>query len=50
MLDDSRNMPIVIEDTVGFASLYLFRFCGNVVHKNIVRPFQVVALKEYKTA
>src|SRR6266699_3737655 len=50
MFYDSRNMPIVIENAVGLSRLYLFRLRGNVVHKNVVRAFQVVALKEHKSA
>src|SRR6266704_5659986 len=50
MFYDSRNMPIVIENAVGLSWLYLFRVRGNVVHKNVDRAFQVVALKEHKSA
>src|SRR5437899_13101214 len=50
MLDDSRNMPIVIEDSIGLSRPYLFHFRRNVVHKNVVRALQVVPLDEYKSA
>src|SRR5438105_14631835 len=50
MLDDSRHMPIVIEDAVVLSRLYLLRFCCNVVHKNVVGALQVVPLDEYKSA
>src|SRR5207245_10929953 len=50
MFDDSRNMPIVIEDSIGLSRPYLFHFRRNVVHKNVVRALQVVTLDEYKSA
>src|ERR1700740_3848951 len=50
MVDDSRNMPIVIEDAVTLSQLYLFRLRGNIVNQNIIRPFQIVSLKENESA
>ena len=50
MLDDSRNMPIVLENSIRLSRLYLFHLRCNVVHKNVVRTFKIVPLKEYKSA
>ena len=50
MLDDSRDAPIVIEDAVSLPRLYVFHFRRNVVHQNVVGSFQVVSLKEHKSA
>src|SRR5207245_2484488 len=50
VLDDSCNMPVVLEDAIRLSRLHLFRFRGNVIHKNIVRALQVVPLKEYESA
>src|SRR5258707_15654743 len=50
MLDDPRNMPIVLENSIRLSRLYLFHLRGNVVHKNVVRTFKIVPLKEYKSA
>src|SRR5260370_15559457 len=49
VLDDPRNMPIVLENSVRPSRLYLFHSRRNVVHENVVRAFQVVSLKEYKS-
>src|SRR5258705_9501983 len=50
MLDDSRNMPIVIKDPVRLFRLYVFRFRGNVIHQNVVGAFDTVSLKKHKSA
>src|SRR5882757_4150970 len=50
MLDDSRNMPIVIKDPVRLFRLYVFRFRGNVIHQNVVGAFDIVSLKKHKSA
>src|SRR5258708_33800965 len=50
MLDDPRNMPIVLENSIRLSRLYLFHLSGNVFHKNVVRSFNIEPLKEYKSS
>src|SRR5260370_1631792 len=50
VLDDSRDMPVVLENTKSLSRLNLFCFRGNVVYKYVVRAFQIVPLKKDKSA
>ena len=50
VLDDARNAPVVVEDAIGLASSDVLRFCGHVVHQEVVRPFYVLALEKHEAA
>src|SRR5580698_5278615 len=46
MLDDGYHVPIMIQDLVSVADFDVFRLCRPVVDEQIIRAFQVMALKE----
>src|ERR1700687_21487 len=50
VLDDCRDMPVVIQKRIRITHIKVFRFSGPVIDKKIVGSLHIVTLKENKTA